>query len=75
MLFESPVPHVRHLVYNSACSTTGLERPLLKIATAEYDRMNDDKVAAALVSLGGEATGGGGENDATISVIVEGGHA
>ena len=30
MQFESPVPHVRRLDYISACSATGLERPLLK---------------------------------------------
>ena len=76
-------------ITGATCKASGLYQRLQRhrsreaaaeeIATAEYDRINDDKAAAALVSLGGEAAGGeagGGEdNDATSSVVVEGGHA
>ena len=74
-------------ITGATCKASGLYQRLQRhrsreaaaeeIATAEYDRINDDKAAAALVSLGGEAAGGAGgeENDATSSSVVEGGHA
>jgi hypothetical protein len=57
------------LITGATCKASGLYQRLQRhrsqeaaaeeIATAEYDRMNDDKAAAALVSLGEEAAGGG----------------
>ena len=70
-------------ITGATCKASGLYQRLQRhrsreaaaeeIASADYDRIKDDKAAAALVSLGGGA--GGEDNDTTSSGVVEGGHA